>query len=270
MGESQKLCVAAFFSTLLQHSHLTDRRLLALVIERTLELCEDPLEDTLRLAVQGLKAVPKKEILRHASEQLKVLTGALPMWAVEGRPLILKAISTLVTILQLCTDETAKKLIPKAYHTAKECLENADAEIRGAMVGLLGVLVKRASGIELLTRQCHGSLARLLLHLQDSCPAVSQACQLALRQCTPHFTGFNVVIEDHFSREAFIFTTFIRGMTALLHERFPGVMAVYRDAALRFSNSSSPALRSGSAVLIEDGEKLLEHHGIMETQKSSL
>ncbi|XP_066566301.1 maestro heat-like repeat-containing protein family member 1 [Amia ocellicauda] len=250
MGASQKFCVAAFFSALLMQSHLSDRRLLVLVTERTLELCEDPLEDTVRLAVQGLNTLPKKEILRFALEQLKVLTGALPMWAVEGKPVILKAISTLVTILQLCTDEAANKLIPKAYHTAKECLENPDAEICRATVFLLGALVKRAAGSKELKKQCHGSLARLLLHLQDSRLAVSQACQLVLQQCTPHFTGFNVVIEDHFSREKFIFSAFIRDMTALLHEHFPGVMAVYRDVALRFSNSSSPALRSSAAVFI--------------------
>ncbi|XP_066547514.1 maestro heat-like repeat-containing protein family member 1 [Amia ocellicauda] len=49
-----------------------------------------------------------------------------------------------------------------------------DSEIHGATVLLLGQLVKVASVNRSLQKQCHGSLAMLLLHLQDPRPAVSQ------------------------------------------------------------------------------------------------
>ncbi|XP_066563707.1 maestro heat-like repeat-containing protein family member 1 [Amia ocellicauda] len=252
MGKSQKLCVAAFFCALLQKSlsHLLDSSLLAVVIKKILEISEEPLEDIQRLAVQGLKALPKEEILRHALEQLHLLTGALSMWVMDGKPVVLKAISSLVTLLHLCEVGTATKLIPKAYHTAKECLESVNSEIRRATVVLLGVLLKRAFGNKALQKQCHGSLARLLLHLGDSRPAVSQACQLALQQCAPYFSGLNMVMEDHFNRETFIFTAFIREVNSVLQLRYPDTMGVYQNVALRLTKSCHHNIRSCAAVFI--------------------
>ncbi|XP_066575857.1 maestro heat-like repeat-containing protein family member 1 [Amia ocellicauda] len=180
----QKICIAAFFAGLLRQPHPTDPCLLTEVRNLTLQMCEEPLEDVCHLAMQGLKAEPT-EMHRYATEQLKLLKGALSQYVVEGKWDILSAVSSLVTILRFCEDGTAQRIIPKLYHTAKECLENPDSEIRWATVLLLGQLVKAASMKSSLQKQCHGSLAMLLLHLQDPLPAASQACQRTLRQCAP-------------------------------------------------------------------------------------
>ncbi|XP_066579873.1 maestro heat-like repeat-containing protein family member 1 [Amia ocellicauda] len=248
----QRICIAAFFSVLLQPPQLTDHQLWTTVMNRTLQLCEDPLEDVRLLARQGLKAVPTKEMHRYAKEQLKLLSGSLSQWVIEGKPVILRAVSSLGPILRLCEDGTAERIILKLYHTAKECLENPDSEIRGATVLLLGELVTAASVKKALQKQCHGSLAMLLLHLQDPRPAVSQVCQRILRQCAPALgcPTLTELIQGHLSQETFDFTSLVRDVAAVLRARLPSAMAVYRRCALRLSKSSVPQLRTGAAVFI--------------------
>ncbi|XP_066571348.1 maestro heat-like repeat-containing protein family member 1 [Amia ocellicauda] len=252
MGESQKICVVDFFSALLQHPHLTDHIWSPGVMERLLAICGESLEDIDSLAVRGLQTLPKKEIHRYATKQLEQMTGALSMSEEQGKPVILRAISGLGTSLQFCENGTVKKLIPKVYHQAKVCIEKADPEIRRATVVLLGALVKRAVGNEVLKKQCHGSLARLLLHLEDSNPAVSQACQRTLQQCAPALnrTAFTSLIEEHFGRVPLELPSFIKEVTAVLQQTFPGAMGVYRDVVLRYQKSRDPELRASAAVFI--------------------
>ncbi|XP_066544878.1 maestro heat-like repeat-containing protein family member 1 [Amia ocellicauda] len=252
MGESQQICVVAFFSALLLHPQLTEHIWLPGIVERVLGVCDASSESVRRQAERVLETLPRTEIHRYATQQLEQLTGALSTPKVKGKLLIWKAIFCLRTTLQSCEDGTVTKLIPKAYHKAKKCLERADAQIQRATVALLGVLVKRASRNDALTKQCHGSLARLLLHLADSSPAVSQACQQTLQQCAPalNCAAFTELIEETFRRVPLELPSFIREVTAALGEQFPGAMGVYSEGALCYHKSHDPELRASAAVFI--------------------
>ncbi|XP_066544426.1 maestro heat-like repeat-containing protein family member 1 [Amia ocellicauda] len=257
LSAGQRVCAAAFFSTLLQNQRLMGRKLLASVIEMMLEVCEDHLEETRILAVQGLKAVPVSEIFKHAVVEMAELSGALCMPKVQGKPLILKSIICLRTVLQFCPD----KLIPRLFPKAKEGLAHEDPEIREAYVLLLGTMLKTSSGKRGLRKQLHGSMACLLLQLLDPSPMVAQVCQQTLRKCVPAVESyaFSKAFENHFSEDTYVYTPLIRDATTALREKFPGMMSVYRDVALEFTKSPQPNQRASAAVFMG---ALLERIGV--------
>ncbi|XP_066544050.1 uncharacterized protein LOC136711596 [Amia ocellicauda] len=217
-----------------------------------LEVCEDHLEETRILAVQGLKAVPVSEIFKHAVVEMAELSGALCLPKVQWKPVILRSITCLRTVLQFCPD----KLIPRLFPKAKEGLAHEDPEIRKAYVLLLGTMLKMSSGKRGLRKQLHGSLACLLLQLLDPSPMVAQVCQQTLRKCVLAVESytFSKAFKNHFSEDTYVYTPFIRDATTALRET-----SVYRDVALDFTKSPQPNQRASAAVFMG---ALLERIGV--------
>ncbi|KAG0600149.1 hypothetical protein M758_11G010900 [Ceratodon purpureus] len=181
--DCQRAAAAAALSGLVQHCENTDA-LLGTLVDALSAHTSDESSTVRRLCVRGLVQMIKRGVTEYASQALNVIVALLEDNEDEVAN---AAVCGLSPVVEVVTCEVVAPMLLNLCVRLGFLQTRQMESTRGAAFEALGSLSKFATGDQLDTfmEQIHTILPRLVFHVNDEAPSVSQACKNALRSLSP-------------------------------------------------------------------------------------
>ncbi|BBN19571.1 maestro heat-like repeat-containing protein family member 1 [Marchantia polymorpha subsp. ruderalis] len=178
----QRAAAAAALSEYIRHSD-GDALLNNLVGALSAHIGDDS-HSVRRLCVKGLVQIPKKELVKYASQVLSVIVALIED---DEEEVAFAAAQGLSSVLEVVPEENVSPIMLNLCVRLRSLQSRQNLSMRAAAFAALGVLSRFNFGgqQDAFLEQVHSCLPRLIFHVNDEASAVRHACKATLRKIAP-------------------------------------------------------------------------------------
>jgi len=206
------------------------------------------------IGVGNLASAGKVEVNRYAVTVLGALVATIDN---EDQTLAMESMSGLSKVFEVVDESQVAPTLINLCHRIKPAFDTQDDEMRTAAFTLFGTLSRFGDhqlAVDVFFEQIHMNMPSLIMHVNDKCATVSNACKRGLRRMSPllrskametYLTG---PITDETS--TINYDEFLDEMSKLIISGWPERINYYIMTAIEFFKSTWTELRGNANTFV--------------------